>query len=150
MVRRREKPVKKAEGLARRSTFSDGTYLVGEEITPGTYRSANGIGECYWAEDGKSKRRPGARLVAGTGAGLGLAKCSSTDPDPWNPQLVPLRAARRVVVVDLEDGRIGVRRNERPIGRRPSGARDLAWIITALDEHGTVRKARPVRLRVAV
>jgi hypothetical protein len=79
-----------------------------------------------------------------------LATCSSTDPDPWNPQLVPLRAARRVVVVDPEDGRIGVRRNERRIGRRPSGARGLAWVITALDEHGTVRKARPVRLRAAV
>jgi hypothetical protein len=84
------------------------------------------------------------------GTGAGLATCSSTDPDPWNPQLVPLRAARRVVVVDPEDGRIGVRRNERRIGRRPSGARGLAWVITALDEHGTVRKARPVRLRAAV
>jgi hypothetical protein len=96
----------------------------------------------------RSKRRPGARLVA---AHQGRScKRASTDSDPWKPHRVPLRATSEVVVIDPEDGRAGVRSNERHIVDRASGARGLGRLITALDEHGTVRKARPVRLRGAV
>jgi hypothetical protein len=49
--------------------------------------------------------------------------------------------ARKVVVVDPEDGRVGVRRNERHIGRRPIDARGLRRIIPAFDEYGTVRRS---------
>ena len=104
-----------------------------------------------------STRRGGSLSVApvlGYKAGHRDRSCNmlSTDTDPWNQQLVPLRAASEAVVVDPEDGRAGVRRNERHIGRHRSGAsiRGLGRLITALDEHGTVRLARPVRLRAAV
>jgi len=29
-------------------TFSDGTYVVGSELSPGTYRTLGGFGTCYW------------------------------------------------------------------------------------------------------
>ena len=47
-------------------------------------------------------------------------------------------------------GRIGARRNERHIDRRPSRARGLHRLVAALGEHGTVRKAWPIGLRGAV
>src|SRR6266511_4319076 len=57
---------------------------------------------------------------------------------------VRLRAGLRVVL-DPEDGRVGVRRNERGIDRRPTGARGLTRIIAALDEH---RAGRTLRLEL--
>ena len=30
-------------------TFGEGTYLVGPEISPGTYRNSDSSGGCYWA-----------------------------------------------------------------------------------------------------
>jgi len=78
-----------------------------------------------------------------------LQTCPSTVPDPWSPHLVSLRAGNRVVL-DPGDGRVVARRNERRIERRPARARDLGRVIAALGEHGTVGKARPVRLRAAV
>lgn len=32
----------------RATTFGDGTYLVGTDIAPGTYRADNSSGSCYW------------------------------------------------------------------------------------------------------
>ncbi|WP_353952496.1 hypothetical protein V6K52_03365 [Knoellia sp. S7-12] len=34
----------RAEG----TTIDDGTYVVGDEMKPGTYRTAKGIRDCYW------------------------------------------------------------------------------------------------------
>jgi len=28
--------------------FDDGTYVVGDDVKPGTYRTAKGIRDCYW------------------------------------------------------------------------------------------------------
>jgi hypothetical protein len=94
--------------------------------------------------------RPGARQVAGHQGRSSRRAVPPTNPDLWNPHRVPLRAARKVVVVDPENGRIGARRNERHIDGRPGGARGLHRVVAALCEYGTVRKARPVRLRAAV
>jgi hypothetical protein len=86
------------------------------------------------------------------GTGKVLRTCPSTNPDRWNRQLVLSRAAGELVVVDPKDGRGVVRRNERRVGDHRSRAliRGLGRIIPALDEHGAVRLARPVRLRAAV
>ena len=83
-----------------------------------------------------------------TEAGAGK-RALATDPGRWSPHLVSLRAGNRLVL-DPEDGRVGTRRDQRHIVRRPSGARSLHRVVAALGEHGTVRKARPVRLRGAV
>lgn len=64
--------------------------------------------------------------------------------------IAPLSRAPRRVVLDPEDGRVGARRNERRIGRRAVGARDLTRLVVGFGDHGTVRKARPVCRLVAV
>ena len=91
--------------------------------------------------------------VVGSDNWYGTIPASSVyyPPSAYTPDLTGARSrARRRIVLDPEDGRVGARRNERRIGRRPTGARGLARVVSALDEHGTVRKARPVRLRGAV
>jgi hypothetical protein len=60
-----------------------------------------------------------------------------------------LSGARRGVVFDPEDGRVGVWRDERRIDRRPATTGSLARIISELDEHRAGRPARPVGNRAA-
>lgn len=50
-----EKELQLEIGVVKRNRFSDGTFIVGKEVTPGTYR-ARGGGSCYWA-------RPPASVV---------------------------------------------------------------------------------------
>lgn len=46
---RRERALERAETVEERSQFpGDGTFVVGEDVTPGTYRSA-GTSGCYYA-----------------------------------------------------------------------------------------------------
>lgn len=47
-LEQKEKALQKEIGVVRRTSFSDGTFLVGKEVAPGTYR-ARGGGDCYWA-----------------------------------------------------------------------------------------------------
>ncbi|MCW2666355.1 MAG: Uncharacterized protein JWN57_1317, partial [Frankiales bacterium] len=52
-VLEREKAVGLAEQEVAANTIEgDGTYLVGEDIKPGTYKSAGGEG-CYWERSAK-------------------------------------------------------------------------------------------------
>jgi hypothetical protein len=62
-------------GIIERSTFGDGTWRVGADITPGVYRAAGGS-SCYWAilnssdtwdigSNGVSVRNPTVTLSAG-------------------------------------------------------------------------------------
>lgn len=46
-LRQGERALQKEIGIVKRTSFGAGTYLVGREITPGTYR-ASGHGGCYW------------------------------------------------------------------------------------------------------
>lgn len=46
---RRERKVSGAERRAKRNRFGDGVWLVGPDIKPGTYRTQNASGSCYWA-----------------------------------------------------------------------------------------------------
>lgn len=46
----REAAVQEAEEIEARSTFGDGTYEVGVDIPPGTYRADAGSSQCYWAK----------------------------------------------------------------------------------------------------
>lgn len=48
-VKTREKAVGTAEAEAAANTVSDGTWTVGEDIKPGTYRATSDVGStCYW------------------------------------------------------------------------------------------------------
>lgn len=48
-VETREKAVGMAEAEAAANTVSDGTWTVGEDIKPGTYRAKEAVGSrCYW------------------------------------------------------------------------------------------------------
>jgi hypothetical protein len=47
-VASRERRVRQAERVAARSTFGDGTYLVGRDIPPGSYVARRAGGGCYW------------------------------------------------------------------------------------------------------
>jgi hypothetical protein len=46
-LRQGEKELQRQIGIVQRTSFGAGTYLVGKEITPGTYRSSGKNG-CYW------------------------------------------------------------------------------------------------------
>lgn len=46
---RRERKISAAERRAKRNRFGDGVWLVGPDIKPGTYRTKNASGSCYWA-----------------------------------------------------------------------------------------------------
>lgn len=49
----REKKVGLAESEAAANTFSgDGTFIVGDDVKPGTYKSAGGV-NCYWVRNDK-------------------------------------------------------------------------------------------------
>jgi hypothetical protein len=48
-VRQDEKRIDRMLGVIRRTSFNDGTFLVGREIRPGIYRAKNPGGLCYWA-----------------------------------------------------------------------------------------------------
>ena len=74
------------------STFSDGTWAVGEEILPGTYRSTAG-GNCYWAilkgpsggginnivENGFG---PNATITLSSGQYVEVSGCGEWSPGP--------------------------------------------------------------------
>lgn len=48
-IETREKAVGTAEAEAAANTISDGTWTVGEDIKPGTYRAKEAVGSrCYW------------------------------------------------------------------------------------------------------
>src|SRR5438034_1825028 len=68
------------------------------------------------------------------------------------PRPVGGSRARRRIVLDPEDRRIGVRRNQCHIDRRRRTARvaDLPRLVAVLDERGSVRRVRPVGGRVAL
>jgi len=80
----------------------------------------------------------------GTGAGLANVPFYGLGSLESAPRVIT--AGNRVVLVPGV-GRVDAWRNERRIDRRPIDGRDLLRAIAALGEHGTVRKARPVRLR---
>ena len=79
----------------------------------------------------------------GTGAGLANVPFYGLGSLESAPRVIT--AGNRVVLVPGV-GRVDAWRNERRIDRRPIDGRDLLRAIAALGEHGTVRKARPVRL----
>jgi hypothetical protein len=90
-------------------------------------------------------------------ADAGRSAPLSVRPDGCRPkpgtaagQTCSLRSASRGVVLDPEYGRVGVRSNVRDVNRRSIGARRLHRRVATLDEHATVRKARPVGHRAAV
>src|SRR5213079_1512881 len=60
--------------------------------------------------------------------------------------------ARRRIVLDPKDGRIGVRRNECRVDGRRSTTRvtDLLRLVAVLCEHRSVRRVRPVGRPVAL
>lgn len=48
-IEKREKAVGTAESEAAANTVSDGTWTVGDDIKPGTYRATSNVGSrCYW------------------------------------------------------------------------------------------------------
>src|SRR4051812_32097535 len=48
-VRQDERRISRMLGIVRRTSFGDGTFLVGREVRPGIYRAKNSGGGCYWA-----------------------------------------------------------------------------------------------------
>lgn len=59
------------------SEFNDGTYLVGEQIEPGTYRAEGEGGICYWARLSNFDQDLDGILANGTNAGV--VEISSSD-----------------------------------------------------------------------
>jgi hypothetical protein len=47
-LRQAERALQREIGVVKRTQFSDGTFIVGKEVRPGTYRARAG-GDCYWA-----------------------------------------------------------------------------------------------------
>jgi hypothetical protein len=47
-VRQDKRALERRIGVVQRNKFSDGVFIVGREVKPGTYRSRGG-GGCYWA-----------------------------------------------------------------------------------------------------
>jgi len=67
--------------LADRTTFGSGTFIVGTDIDPGTYRT-DGAAGCYWAR------------LSGFGGTLNEINANDFVPDPV-PSLVTIRASDR-------------------------------------------------------
>lgn len=84
--------LQQAQATEQMSTFSDGTWAVGEEILAGTYRSSAG-GSCYWeilnAPSGGGLNNivdngfgPGATITVSTGQWVHVEDCGEWSPGP--------------------------------------------------------------------
>lgn len=74
-------------------SFGDGTWKVGDDIKPGTYRSANDSGACYWArlsglsgglDDLIANENPGGPTIVTiqeTDKGFQSMRCGTWTPD---------------------------------------------------------------------
>lgn len=85
--------------------FKDGDYIVGEEITPGTYRSDKGVKDCYWeritpngdiiANNFITHAAQGALVTLYAGESFTTERCGTrTTSRSWSHQLLrpPLQA----------------------------------------------------------
>jgi hypothetical protein len=78
-VRARERKVAKAERAVARSTFEDGTYLVGKDIPAGSYVAAGGP-NCYW------ERSDPAGNIIDNNFGAGQARATVNSGELFNTQ----------------------------------------------------------------
>ena len=68
------------EQLAKLSKITgDGMYLVGPELTPGTYRATNSGGDCYWERLANATGSGGNILANGNETGPVVVQILATD-----------------------------------------------------------------------
>jgi hypothetical protein len=81
-LRRREKSVSAQERVAARSTFDDGTYLVGSDIAAGSYVAPGSSGgDCYWA-----RLKPGSNDIIDNYIGAGQVRVTVYSGELFNTQ----------------------------------------------------------------
>jgi hypothetical protein len=84
--------LEQAQATEQMSTFNDGTWSVGEDVLPGTYRSTAGD-NCYWeilkSPSGGGLNNivdngfgPGATITVSTGQWLRVEDCGKWSPGP--------------------------------------------------------------------
>jgi hypothetical protein len=71
-----EKPATEVGGL--KTSFADGTWLVGKDIKPGTYRTQAQSG-CYWERDRDLSGGLNSIIANDNGNGQAIVKIASTD-----------------------------------------------------------------------
>ncbi len=75
----REEDISATEREIAENTFpGNGTYLVGEDIKPGTYRSS-GSGDCYWARLSSTDGELGSIITNSFGSGAQVVTIRSGD-----------------------------------------------------------------------
>ena len=101
------------------NTFGDGTWVVGSDIKPGTYRAADAGNGCYWQRLKNFSGSFGAIIANGNGIGGPLIVTiektdegfSSEDCGDWSDDLSPVTSSRNAfsdgtypVGVDISPG----------------------------------------------
>jgi len=76
----REKAVSGAEAVAVSNEISsDGTYTVGTDVKPGTYKSSSTSGMCYWARLSSTDGSSGSILANDVSEGQSVVTIQSSD-----------------------------------------------------------------------
>jgi hypothetical protein len=147
-----EEPTEEPEPSA--NTFGDGTWVVGTDIKPGTYRAADAGNSCYWERLKNFSGSFGAIISNDNGSGGPLIVTiersdegfSTEDCGDWSDDLSPVTSSRNafgdgtyIVGVDISPGTYRVAARMAAIG----SACETSPESSTASSPTTIRRARP-------